>query len=136
MLFRSVESRLPDILRKRARHIVHENQRALAFVAACEEEDAGALREIMLAAHRSLAADYEVSCPELDFLVDAALRIDGAVGARMTGAGFGGCTINLVRREAVASFCDEIAARYAHAFGKAPRVHLCRAAAGAGEVKE
>ena len=131
----ALEPKLPDIPRKRARHVVHENRRVLAFVEACARGDAEALREIMRAAHRSLSRDYEVSCPELDFLVEAALEIDGVVGARMTGGGFGGCTVNLVRAEAVESFCAAIAARYGQAFRRAPRVYCCRAAAGAGEVK-
>ncbi len=131
----AAEPKLPDIPRRRARHIVHENRRVLAFVDACERGDAGALREIMRAAHRSLAVDYEVSCPELDFLVDAAAQIAGVAGARMTGGGFGGCTVNLIRAEAVESFCDEIAARYRQAFRRTPRVYRCRAAAGASEIR-
>ncbi len=132
----AVEPKLADIPRRRARHIVHENRRVLAFVDACAREDAGALREIMRAAHQSLAVDYEVSCPELDFLVDAASPISGVIGARMTGGGFGGCTVNLVCEEAVESFCDEIAARYTQTFRRAPRVYRCRASAGASEVKQ
>lgn len=130
----AAEAKLPDVPRRRARHIVYENRRVLAFVDACEREDLEALGGIMRAAQRSLAVDYEVSCPELDFLVEAAAQIDGVVGARMTGGGFGGCTANLVREEAVESFCEAIAARYAQAFGREPRVYRCRAAAGAGEV--
>ncbi len=131
----AAETKLPAVPRKRARHVVHENRRVLAFVDACERRGDAALGAIMREAHRSLAVDYEVSCPELDFLAETAAQIDGAVGARMTGGGFGGCTANLVREEAAASFCREIAARYARAFGRKPRVYRCRAAAGAGEIE-
>lgn len=130
----AAESLLSGAPRKRARHVVHENSRVLNFVDACERGDLDALGAIMEAGHRSLAEDYEVSCAELDFLVQAAASIEGVVGARMTGGGFGGCTANLVLEEAVSSFSTEIDERYRSAFGVSPRVYSCKASAGAGEV--
>ncbi len=130
----AAESRLPEVPRKRARHVVYENSRVLEFVDACERGNLAALGRIMQAGHRSLAEAYEVSCAELDFLVQAASRIDGVVGARMTGGGFGGCTANLVLTEAVSSFSNEIEQRYRSAFGFSPSVYSCKASAGAGEV--
>lgn len=131
----ALETRLPEILRKRARHVIHENQRVLALVDAFEQGDTDAIGEIMRLSHRSLAVDYEVSCPEIDFLADAARQIPGVVGARMTGGGFGGCTVNLVREEAVASFSDAIAGRYTQTFQKTPRIYSCQASQGAGELE-
>ncbi|MEW5936129.1 MAG: galactokinase, partial [Bacillota bacterium] len=86
---------LPEPLNRRARHVVTENQRVLEGVAALEQGDIQRFGELMVASHRSLRDDYEVSIPELDRLVEAELR-HGAVGARLTGAGFGGSTVALV----------------------------------------
>ena len=90
--------------------------------------------ELFVASHRSLQHDYEVSCEELDFLVDTALGLPGVYGARMTGGGFGGCTVNLVRPESVAEFSARITGAYKARFGITPSVYPCRPSAGAGEV--
>lgn len=89
---------------------------------------------LFVASHRSLQHDYEVSCEELDFLVDTACSIEGVYGARMTGGGFGGCTVNLVAPEAEAAFRGEIARRYQDRYGVHPETYLCRPAAGASEL--
>jgi len=89
-----------------------------------------------VASHRSLQHDYEVSCEELDYLVDRALEIDGVVGSRMTGGGFGGCTVTMVREEAAASFAARIAQAYESKFGVTPRVYPCKPSAGAAEVTD
>jgi galactokinase len=95
--FSTVEEKLPGVVRKRARHVVTEDDRVSRFVAAAEAGNLGEMGELMVASHRSLQLDYEVSCAELDFLVDSALKVEGVFGARMTGGGFGGSTVNLVR---------------------------------------
>jgi galactokinase len=91
--------------------------------------------QLMVESHLSLQHDYEVSCPELDFLVDTAVGIDGVLGARMTGGGFGGCTVNLFRRGAGERFRDEIAQAYQERFGLTPQIFECRPSQGAGETK-
>lgn len=128
------EKRLPERLMRRTRHIVTENSRVLDFVRACERNDIAQLGRLMADSHRSLANDYEVSCPELDFLVESAARMDGVAGARMTGGGFGGCTVNLVRPAAVDNFRRDIEAAYEHRFGLRPAVYGARSADGASEI--
>jgi galactokinase len=90
---------------------------------------------LMTESHRSLQHDYEVSCAELDFLVDAALSIDGVCGARMTGGGFGGCTITLLRRDALPGFREAIARAYQQRYQLNPEVYDLAPSGGAGEVK-
>jgi galactokinase len=130
-----MELQLEDPVRSRARHLVHENQRVLDFVAAAKTGDLTRLGELMTASHRSLARDYAVSCPEVDFLVEAAATVEGVVGARMTGGGFGGCTVNLVRRGAVECFRAAVAHAYENRFGRRPPIYVCNSADGAREEK-
>src|SRR5262249_48591444 len=104
------------------------------FVAACRTGDCDRLGELFVESHRSLQFDYEVSCQELDFLVDTALGIDGVYGARMTGGGFGGCTVNLLAPAASAMFQREIANRYHARYSVCPQVYRCHASVGASEV--
>src|SRR5262249_28536838 len=101
-----------DTIRRRARHVVSEDERVGKFVDACRGGDVGKLGELFVESHRSLQFDYEVSCGELDFLVSAAMSIEGVYGARMTGGGFGGCTVNLVDPATSARFEREIASKY------------------------
>jgi galactokinase len=89
----------------------------------------------MLESHISLQHDYEVSAPELDFLVDTAIGIDGVLGARMTGGGFGGCTVNLLRQGATERFRSTITHAYQERFGITPQIFPCRPSSGAGELK-
>jgi galactokinase len=128
--FAEVEGLLTPVTARRARHIVTENARVNAFAAA-DFETKGVL---MVDSHRSLQYDYEVSCAELDFLVDAALRIDGVYGSRMTGGGFGGCTVTMLRPEAVGRFREQITRAYEERFEVTPKVIECKPSAGAGEV--
>ena len=100
---------LPPVVRKRCRHVVSENARVLEAVAALRSGDIARLKILMAASHASLRDDYEVSCPELDVLVDLALALPACHGARLTGAGFGGSTVNLVETAAVASFSQSVA---------------------------
>ena len=134
-LFEKVEASLPPIIARRARHVVTEDARVGQFMRACAEREVERMGELFEASHRSLQHDYEVSSDELDFLVDAALGLDGVYGARMTGGGFGGCTVNLMRPEAVARFREEIHRLYYERFGIAPHIYFCCPSSGAAEVK-
>jgi len=110
--------RLPPRVLRRCRHVVLENQRVTAFAAALENADLPRLGALMAASHRSLADLYEVSCPELDALVEISAHAPGHIGARMTGAGFGGCTVHLVESDHAESFCSHM--RNAFAADRAP----------------
>jgi galactokinase len=123
----------PLILR-RCRHVVSENERVQAAVAAIGRGAPQEFGELMYASHASLRDDYEVSCPELDVLVALARGVDGVYGARMTGGGFGGCTVNLVRADAVAAFEQSVAAGYQAATGMRPQIFACQASGGVAAV--
>jgi galactokinase len=129
-----VEASLPPVVARRARHVVTEDARVGEFVEASQAGDLGRMGTLFVASHRSLQHDYEVSCAELDFLVETALGIDGVYGARMTGGGFGGCTVNLLRPDAAPQFRERIVRLYSERFGVTPQIYLCRPSAGAGEV--
>jgi galactokinase len=130
-----LEPRVSGKPRARARHIVQENQRVLDFVAAAEAGELARLGELMAESHWSLARDYEVSCPELDFLVETAAGLGGVIGARMTGGGFGGCTVNLVRPEAVEAVREAVSEAYQAKYGHRPAIYVCSTADGAREEK-
>ena len=134
-IFEETESSMPPIVARRARHVVTEDARVVQFVAASREGALERMGELFEASHRSLQYDYEVSCDELDFLVDAALGIEGVLGARMTGGGFGGCTVNLMRPAAVEHFEREIARLYHGRFGIHPHIYPVRPSWGAEEEK-
>ena len=109
---------IPDeICRRRAHHAVYENSRTLQAARALREGDIETFGQLMKDSHLSLRDDYEVSCEELDFLAETAWKTEGVFGARMTGGGFGGCTVNLVRPEAVTEFIAQITAAYEARFG-------------------
>jgi len=122
--------KLPPNLLKRARHVVEEERRVLGAVEALRRGDLEAFGEMLNASHRSLRDDYEVSCPELDLLVELAQALPGVLGARLTGAGFGGCTVNLVRAEALEAFQEGVMVRYSSQTGRDGRMYVCRAADG------
>jgi galactokinase len=130
----SVAGSLPPVVGRRARHVVTEDARVGRFVEASARGDLALMGKLLVESHRSLQHDYEVSCAELDFLVDTALAIDGVFGSRMTGGGFGGCTVTMLRPDAVPRFSDEIARSYQRQFHVTPQVYACRPAAGAGEL--
>jgi len=96
--YKKYQSQLPEVIARRARHVISENYRVQAGVRALREGNFSAFGQLMIESHQSLKDDYEVSCAELDILVDLALKQEGVLGARMTGAGFGGCTVNSLRR--------------------------------------
>ena len=122
---------LPDVLLRRARHVVTENERVLATAQALRDNDVDVLRPLLEASHRSLAEDFEVSTPELDLLVSIAGETAGVRASRMTGAGFGGCTVSLVDAAAAEACRDEICARYEARSGRHPRAWVSGAAGGA-----
>ena len=126
---------IPDpVVKKRARHVISEDTRVEEFVAASARGDIRELGRLFVASHRSLQHDYEVSCEELDFLVDAAIALPDVYGARMTGGGFGGCTVNLVSPAAVDRFEEAVKSRYQTRFGIAAEVYRVQAEAGAGRI--
>lgn len=125
-----VETLLPPLIARRARHVVTEDDRVNRFV----EADLETKGILLVESHRSLQNDYEVSCAELDFLVDTALGIKGVYGSRMTGGGFGGCTVTMLRPDAESRFRDEITKAYEAHFHVTPRIYDCRPSQGAGEV--
>jgi len=110
----------------RAVHVVRENQRTLDMARALREEDTDALATLMAGSHESLRDLYQVSCPELDALVTIAAAQTSCRGARMTGAGFGGCAVALVDVSGVDAFAEEVRARYG-----AGEIYVCRAVSGA-----
>jgi galactokinase len=134
--FESVAPGLPPVIAKRGRHIVTEIARVEAFVDASSRADLSEMGALMVASHRSLQHDYEVSCPELDFLVDTALKLDGVFGSRMTGGGFGGCTVTMLLPEAVPAFNSAIAESYRKQYAVDPAIYPCKPSDGAGEVKK
>jgi galactokinase len=119
---------------KRARHIITENARVKDFAAAADVGDAERMGRVMVESHASLRDDYEVSCAELDFLVESAMSVPGVLGARMTGGGFGGCTVNLVPKDEVENLRVALTSQYAHRFGRLPELYDCRPSAGASQV--
>jgi galactokinase len=122
---------LSEILLRRARHVVSENARVLEAVKELEDGDLERFGELMNASHESLRDDYEVSSKELDILVELAWKQPGVLGARMTGAGFGGCTVNLVRAEAAEPFAEALQTGYQKALGLKAEIYICQASDGA-----
>ena len=122
---------LPEIPRKRAEHVTKEMLRVEQAVSALERQEPAQLGALMYATHRSLRDLYEVSCPELDLLVQLTRAIPGCYGARLTGAGFGGCTVNLVEATAAQAFIQALHEGYLAQTGRDASIYLCQAAAGA-----
>jgi galactokinase len=133
--FESVAHLLPEVIRRRARHVVSEDARVGRFVDASSRGELERMGTLLIESHRSLQHDYEVSCAELDFLVDTALKINGVYGSRMTGGGFGGCTVTMLQPEELPRFKSEVAAAYERQCGVTPQIYECRPSAGANEVK-
>jgi galactokinase len=119
---------------RRARHVVSENVRVLDAIRAFRIRDLDRVRELFAESHRSLAEDFEVSTTDLDTLVEIALKTEGVVAARLTGAGFGGCTVNLVRRARAEAISSEILERYRSRTGRSGRSWLSDPTGGAGLV--
>ena len=132
--FRRHSGVLPDPILRRCRHIVTENERTLAAARALRAGDLAGMGRLMYESHYSLRDDYEVSSPELDLLVEIARALPGVLGARMTGGGFGGSTVSLVRRDALPEFERALSEAYERETGKPPAVLVSEAGAGAAEV--
>lgn len=128
---RSRPSDLNPTIYQRARHVVTENERTLATVAALEKGDNVAVGKLMNESHASLSDDYEVSSYELNVIVSLALKHGGCYGARMTGAGFGGCAIAMVRKQESASLASHVSKSYQEICGLEPAVYICQASDGA-----
>ncbi len=122
---------LPELIYRRCRHVVTENSRTLESARALGSGDYARLGALMYMSHKSLREDYEVSCDELDLLVDAAAQVEGVIGARMTGGGFGGCTINLLKNGRIEEFRAHIIQRYRDAYGREPEVFTVAPSDGA-----
>ena len=118
--FEQYKSAIKDTTRvKRAKHAVYENQRTLQAVAALQADDIDLFGQLMNASHVSLRDDYEVTGAELDTLVEEAWKVEGVIGSRMTGAGFGGCTVSIVKDEAIDRFIDQVGRAYKSRIGYA-----------------
>lgn len=130
--FASYAERILEPARRRARHVVGENERVAQAAAALAAADWPRLRAILAASHRSLRDDYEVSCPELDAMLAAAEAAPGFLAGRMTGGGFGGSTVNFVRRGEEEAFRASVAAAYRRATGREAVIHFVTSAAGVG----
>jgi galactokinase len=127
---------LDATIQRRVRHVVSENQRALDTANAMRAGDAARMGEIMKDSHASLRDDFEVTSPALDQMVASALKSAGCHGARMTGAGFGGCAVALVAAHRLEGFSRDVARRYTQLSGLTPRIYPCRASAGAELIGE
>lgn len=127
---------LPEVIRRRANHVITENARTLAAVEALKLGNLSQFGKLMNASHESLREDYQVSCRELDLLVEIAGRCDGVYGARMTGGGFGGCTVNLVKAETVENFIAEISSAYEWVMKVKPECYVCQASGGVREESQ
>jgi len=132
--FEAQADQLDELTRRRARHVIYENDRTQRARIAMLASDAETLGQLMNASHRSLRDDFDVSSDALNTIVECALDHDACYGARMTGAGFGGCAVALVERARAADFAEHIHAAYAQASSLTPAVYICEAAAGAEVV--
>ena len=133
--FNRLCARLPEEVQQRARHVVEEIERLQQAMPLLEQGNVAGFGMLMNACHTSLRDLYEVSCPELDVMTRIAQSLDGCYGARLTGAGFGGCTVNLVAREHAGAFAHALAAGYESETGLHPEIYITRASNGAQLVK-
>ena len=132
--FERYAAHLPEIIRKRCRHVVTENERTLNAAEALKKSDLNEFGRLMWLSHASLCDNYEVSCRELDLLVEIASQCEGVLGGRMTGGGFGGSTVNLVQRGSVENFTKRISDEYRRRTNNETAVYVSNAADGAKEL--
>jgi galactokinase len=125
---------LPLTIKRRCAHVIGENQRVMDMVEALRQGDMQRAGTLMNISHESLRENYEVSTPELDVLVAAARAVPGCYGSRLTGAGFGGCTVSLVKADVVDAFRERVQDEYRRHTGRAPAIYVCQAVEGAGLV--
>jgi len=126
---------LSEVVYRRCRHVITENARVLNAADALERSDLRAFGRLMASSHQSLRDDYEVSSDELDLMVELAQKVEGVYGARMTGGGFGGCTVNLVAEEHAEQFQQSVASEYERVTNLKPEIYVCTAANGAEEIR-
>jgi galactokinase len=126
---------LPEVIYRRCRHVISENARVLAAADALERHALQRFGQLMAESHVSLRDDYEVSARELDLMVELAAEVEGVYGARMTGGGFGGCTINLVDANHVEDFKSTVAEGYEQATRLKPEIYVCEASKGAEQTE-
>ena len=134
----AAKSQLDDLTFRRARHVITEIERTLQAASAAQKNDWATFGKLMVESHNSLRDDFEVSCEELDVLVELAMAIGpagGVIGSRMTGGGFGGCTVSLVRTSAIDAVTQELAAGYQKRTGIEASIFASRPAAGARILK-
>jgi galactokinase len=135
MQFYKIQDQIPDeLVRKRARHVISENQRVLNAVSCLHKGDLAGFGALMNASHESLRDNYEVTGFELDTLVEEAQKVNGVIGARMTGAGFGGCTVNLVRNNVVEGFMERVGTGYECKTGIKPTFYHAEISNGTREI--
>ena len=134
--YKKYQRQLPEVIARRARHVISENYRVQAGVKALRTDNYSAFGQLMIESHQSLKDDYEVSCEELDFLVDLALKQEGVLGARMTGAGFGGCTVNLIEQNYIDGFKKSIKNEYKKITGIIPDLYVTPPAEGAKQLTQ
>jgi galactokinase len=132
--FEKFGGQLPEVIQKRCRHVLTENSRVLEAANALQSGDVQLFGRLMESSHASLRDDFEVSCEELELMVGFARQIQGLYGARMTGGGFGGCTINLVEEDQVEAFRTNVCAGYESATGRTPEIYISQAVDGAGRL--
>lgn len=124
-----------EVQRKRAKHAVYENQRTIKAVNSLKNNDIETFGKLMNASHISLRDDYEVSCPEVDKLVEIAWNIPGVIGSRITGGGFGGCTVSIVKNDAIENFRKEVISKYKEATGIDAEIYEAEIGDGAGRIQ-
>ncbi|NJC95139.1 MAG: galactokinase [Anaerolineales bacterium] len=134
-MFHRNRGKLPAMVARRAQHVVEEIQRTEQSVFLLKQGNAKAFGRLMNECHASLRDLYEVSCPELDAMVEIAQSLPGCRGARLTGAGFGGCTVNLVDIEKAAGFTQKLAVAYERRTNRQAKIYICQAEEGAGVVE-
>ena len=132
--FEAQAAKMDAVIRKRARHVITENARTLEAAEAMRQGDAARMGELMDASHVSMRDDFEISRPEMDKMVEIAQGHPGSYGARMTGGGFGGCAVALVREETTEDFTNHVSADYMAAVGLTPAIYVCHAMDGASVV--
>lgn len=133
--FEKFKTSIKDVVnRDRAKHAVYENQRTIKAVEALKNDDIETFGKLMNASHESLRDDYETSCEEVDVLVEEAWKIPGVIGSRITGGGFGGCTVSIVKDEAIDEFKSKLTQAYEEKVGKTPEFYVVSIGDGPGRL--
>ncbi len=133
--FHKYKNHLPEVTERRCEYVIEESNRVLESVQLLEEGDLVGFGILMNESHIGLRDEYEVSCPELDTMVTIAWSTEGVIGSRMTGAGFGGCTVTLVQEDAVERLIQKVNKEYPESTGLEPEIYVCTAEDGAGSVE-